>query len=113
MAVDPVRDGAFKVPFRRILDDELFSTCIVGKSLTPANSNPGISIGWVGLKVMLPLFAIHVDSHKGDVGATEVQEGRLALGMMAEHNGMHEGRRQLGLGRDFIATLALLYGIVS
>ena len=113
LATDPVEDGALNIPLGRILNDVVLVAHLIRNSLISADANPGVWIRWVGLKVMLPVVAVHLDRHEFDVGVIEVQEGRLALRRMAEHIGFHVGRRGLGLGRDFLATLTLLYAIVS
>ena len=113
LAVDPVQDGALNVPIGGILDDVLIVAHLIRNSLISADGNPGVWIRWVGLKVMLPLVAVHLERHECDVGVMKVEDGRLALRRMAKHIAVHVGRRGLGLGRDFLATLALWYGIVS
>ena len=112
LAVDPVRDGALKVPSGGI-EDVLSEAHIIRNSLISADANPGVWILWLGMNVMLPLVAVHLERHVGNVGAIEVEDGRLALRRMAKHIAVHVGRRGEGLGRDFLATLALWYGIVS
>ena len=113
LAVDPVQDGALNVPIGGILDDVLIVAHLIRNSLISADGNPGVWIRWVGLKVMLPLVAVHLERHECDVGVMKVEDGRLALRRMAKHIAVHVGRRGEGLGRDFLATLALWYGIVS
>lgn len=108
LATDPVQDGALNVPVRRILDGVLIIALLVRKGLIPANSNPGVWICGVGLEMVLPVVVgVYVDRHEGDAGVLSVEEGRLALGGMAKHMGVHVGRSWLWLRNDFVATLAL------
>ena len=74
LAVDPVQDGALKVPIGGI-EDVLIVAHIIRNSLISTDGNPGVWIRWVGLKVMLPVVAVHLESQEGDPGVIKLEEG--------------------------------------
>ena len=106
---DPVQDSALNAPLGGILDDVIIWARPIRSSLISTEGNPGVLVGFVGLDGHCPVVALHVDRHEFDVGVIEVDEGRRALRRMANHIDVHVGRLGLGLGRNFVATLTLLY----